>query len=113
MRGAEATRAGTASRRGRYVPRGVRRQVVARDGARCSFLAEDGRRCEETGFLELDHVVPVARGGGASVEGVRILCRAHNQYEAERILGRATSSRLGRIAPATERMSSRARGAGR
>jgi hypothetical protein len=74
----------------RTVPRAVRRQVVARDGARCSFVSEDGRRCEETGFLELDHVVPVARGGVASVEDVRILCRAHNQYEARRILGAET-----------------------
>jgi hypothetical protein len=75
------------SRAKRTVPRALRREVVARDGARCSFVAGDGRRCEETGFLELDHVVPVSRGGTASVEGVRILCRAHNQYEAERILG--------------------------
>ncbi|HEY8142496.1 MAG TPA: hypothetical protein VIG06_07495 [Kofleriaceae bacterium] len=75
------------SRVKRTVPRALRREVVARDGARCSFVAGDGRRCEETGFLELDHVVPVSRGGTASVEGVRILCRAHNQYEAERILG--------------------------
>jgi hypothetical protein len=73
---------------GRYVSNDVRRQVVARDGERCSFVADDGRRCEETGFLELDHVVPVARGGAASVDGVRVLCRAHNHYEAERILGR-------------------------
>jgi 5-methylcytosine-specific restriction endonuclease McrA len=72
----------------RTVPREVRRQVVARDGLRCSFVSEDGRRCEETGFLELDHVVPVSRGGRASVDGIRILCASHNQYEAERILGR-------------------------
>jgi len=78
--------AATASRSRRYVPREARRQAATRDGARCSFVAEDGRRCEETGFLELDHVVPVAQGGDASA-GVRILCRSHNQYEAERILG--------------------------
>ena len=72
----------------RYVPRAVRREVVARDGARCSFVGEDGRRCEETGFLELDHVTPVSRVGESSAEGVRMLCRAHNQYEAERVLGR-------------------------
>ena len=83
-----APRAAATCADGRYVPREVRRQVVARDGERCSFVAEDGRRCEETGFLELDHVVRVARGGSASVEGVRVLCRSHNQYEAERILGR-------------------------
>ncbi len=77
----------------RYVPREARRKAVARDGARCSFVADDGRRCEETGFLELDHVVPVARGGDARVDGVRVLCRSHNQYEAERILGRAAVER--------------------
>ncbi|HEU5061092.1 MAG TPA: HNH endonuclease signature motif containing protein [Kofleriaceae bacterium] len=72
----------------RTVPREVRRQVASRDGMQCSFVSQDGRRCEETGFLELDHVVPVARGGEGSVENVRLLCRTHNQYEAERILGR-------------------------
>jgi hypothetical protein len=87
---ARAPRAAKKCTNERAVPREVRRQVVARDGLRCSFVAEDGRRCEETGFLELDHVVPVSRGGRASVDGVRILCRTHNQYEAERILGRET-----------------------
>ena len=83
-----APRAAKKSSARRYVPRAVRRDVVARDGARCSFVGEDGRRCEETGFLELDHVVPVSRGGESSAEGVRVLCRSHNQFEAERILGR-------------------------
>jgi hypothetical protein len=73
---------------GRYVPREVRRQAVARDGIQCAFVAEDGRRCEETGFLELDHRLPVARGGAGTADNVRMLCRAHNQFEAERILGR-------------------------
>ena len=85
---ANAPRTGKPGRSKRYVPYDVRRQVVARDGERCSFVADDGRRCEEIGFLELDHVVPVSRGGEGSVEGVRVLCRSHNQYEAERILGR-------------------------
>jgi hypothetical protein len=84
-----APRKARASGSRRHVPNEVRREAVARDGLRCSFVSEDGRRCEETGFLELDHVVPVALGGEASDE-VRILCRAHNQFEAERILGRET-----------------------
>ena len=84
----KAPRKARPSRVKRYVPRAVRREVLARDGERCSFVAEDGRRCEEAGFLELDHVVPLSRGGESSQESVRVLCRAHNQYEAERILGR-------------------------
>ncbi len=81
-------RAAKPGRAKRYIPTEVRRQAVARDGFRCSFVSEDGRRCEETGFLEFDHVVPVARGGEPS-DGVRVLCRAHNQHEADRILGGA------------------------
>ena len=84
-----APRTARACSDGRYVPREVRRKAVASDGMQCSFVAEDGRRCEETGFLELDHVMPVAQGGDAN-DGVRILCRSHNQYEAERLLGRET-----------------------
>jgi hypothetical protein len=80
-------RAARASRAKRYIPSEERRRAVARDGLRCSFVSADGRRCEETGFLEFDHVVPVALGGQAS-DGVRVLCRSHNQHEAERILGR-------------------------
>jgi hypothetical protein len=44
-------------------------------------------------MLEFDHVEPVARGGTASVEGMRLRCRAHNQYEAERALGTRLMSR--------------------
>lgn len=32
-------------------------------------------------------MVPVARGGEATVDGVRLRCRAHNQYEAEQVFG--------------------------
>jgi len=32
-------------------------------------------------------VDPYARGGEASIGGIRLLCRAHNQYEAERTFG--------------------------
>ena len=85
----DAPRKAKAGRAKRYVSNEARRQAVARDGMQCSFVSEDGRRCEEIGFLELDHVVPVALGGDAK-DGVRILCRLHNQYEAERILGRET-----------------------
>jgi hypothetical protein len=44
-------------------------------------------RCTERGFLELDHRTPVALGGQPTVAGTRVLCRPHNQYEAERLLG--------------------------
>jgi 5-methylcytosine-specific restriction endonuclease McrA len=73
---------------GRLVPAAVRREVWERDGHQCAFVGENGRRCEARRGLECDHIVPAARGGESSVANVRLLCRAHNQFEAERVFGR-------------------------
>ena len=58
-----------------------------RDQGRCTFVSEGGRRCPARTRLEFDHVEAVARGGRASVAGIRLRCRAHNQYEAECTFG--------------------------
>ncbi|MGE5177582.1 MAG: HNH endonuclease [Bacteroidota bacterium] len=71
----------------RHIPARVRREVWERDGGQCTFVSSAGHRCTERHFLEFDHVRPVARGGRATVEGIRLRCRAHNQYEAERAFG--------------------------
>ncbi len=71
----------------RYVPAEVQRAVHERDGEQCTFQSDDGVRCTERGFIELDHRTAVALGGKPTVEGIRVLCHAHNQYEAERQLG--------------------------
>jgi len=71
----------------RTIPAHVRRAVRERDGEQCTFVSSDGRRCTERSFLEFDHALEVARGGKATVEGIRLRCRAHNQYTAERTFG--------------------------
>lgn len=45
-------------------------------------------RCGERRFLEFDHVIQIARGGTSNVQQVRLLCRTHNQFEAERVFGK-------------------------
>ena len=72
----------------RCIPARVRRAVYARDAGRCAFVGQNGVRCSATSRLEFDHLVPVARGGRSTADNLRLLCRAHNRYEAERILGR-------------------------
>ena len=72
----------------RYVPAAVRRTVWERDGGRCTFVSAEGRRCEARDRLEFDHVDEFARGGEARVDRMRLRCRAHNQYGAERTFGR-------------------------
>jgi 5-methylcytosine-specific restriction endonuclease McrA len=71
----------------RHIPTAVRRAVRARDGGQCTFMGEGGRRCPERRGLQFDHVEPVARGGEATVHGIRLLCPTHNQHEAERVFG--------------------------
>ena len=71
----------------------VRRAVMKRDGGQCTFVSESGRRCSAREQLEFDHVDPVARGGEATVNGIRLLCRAHNHYAAEWAFGAEFMSR--------------------
>ena len=83
----ESPRARRSQANGRYVPAEVKRQVAERDGRQCAFVGHTGRRCSERSDLEIDHIVPLARGGLTVLENLRLLCAAHNQYEAERVYG--------------------------
>jgi len=71
----------------RSIPAYVRRAVWKRDKGQCTFESESGRRCAVRTGLEFDHIVEVARGGEASAQNLRLRCRAHNQFEAERTFG--------------------------
>jgi HNH endonuclease len=71
----------------RHIPASVKRAVRERDGDRCAFVGESGQRCSSRARLEFDHIDPVARGGASTVENLRLLCRAHNQYTAEQEFG--------------------------
>jgi hypothetical protein len=73
----------------RYIPRKIRAEVFARDNGQCTFVSADGRRCQARGFLEVHHhEVTFARGGEATVENLRVTCRAHNSLWADRDYGR-------------------------
>jgi 5-methylcytosine-specific restriction endonuclease McrA len=90
----------------RHVPAKVRRAVWERDGGRCTFVSTAGHRCEARTRIELDHIEPVARGGTATVNGMRLRCRAHNQYAAECAFGAGFMNRKREVA---ERASDEAR----
>lgn len=78
---------GAGAGRSRYIPAHVRRAVWERDHGQCTFVTRAGHRCSARRFLEFDHVDPVARGGRATVGGLRLRCRTHNQLEAEKAFG--------------------------
>ncbi len=72
----------------RHIPDAIKRAVYERDEGSCTFTDDRGRRCGSTDGLVFDHVDGFARTHVHSVENIRLLCRAHNQYAAERMYGR-------------------------
>jgi hypothetical protein len=66
----------------RYVPAEVSREVFLRDDGRCRWKTADGGICGSTHRVQLDHVVPAARGGRSTVANLRILCAFHNDLAA-------------------------------
>jgi len=72
----------------RAIPKATRRAVFERDQERCTYRSPDGVRCSEHRCLEVDHIVPVARGGSSEIDNLRLVCRAHNQLFAEQWFGR-------------------------
>lgn len=77
----------------RHIPAQVKREVSERDGDACGFKGPDGNRCGSRWQLEWDHELPVAKGGKSTTANVRQLCRAHNQFEAERRFGKGFMQR--------------------
>ncbi len=70
---------------GRSIPAAVKREVWRRDQGCCTYVdRHTGRRCGSRFFLELDHIVPVAVGGGAEPGNLALRCAAHHRYRHSR-----------------------------
>ena len=70
---------------GRSIPAAVKREVWRRDQGCCTYVdRHTGRRCGSRFFLEMDHIVPVAVGGGAEPGNLALRCAAHHRYRHSR-----------------------------
>jgi 5-methylcytosine-specific restriction endonuclease McrA len=97
-------RARAGSRTTRHIPAAIRRAVYERDGGRCRYEDERGRRCTAREGLEFHHRHPFGLGGDHSIEGISLLCKAHNGYLADvdygrNAMARRRASRQGALAP--------------
>jgi hypothetical protein len=72
---------------GRTPSAAVKRAVWVRDLGRCAFVGASGHRCNERRFVEFHHVDPHALGGEATVDGIQLRCRRHNDYEGRLYFG--------------------------
>ncbi len=65
------------------IPLNVRWTVLKRDNYRCIKCGASPSN-DHTVELEVDHVIPVARGGGNAIENLQTLCRLCNQGKKDR-----------------------------
>ena len=64
----------------RPIPAAVRRHVWLRDGGRCCYRDPlTGRRCNSFHLLQIDHLLPVAEGGGPEPDNLQLSCFAHHR----------------------------------
>jgi hypothetical protein len=59
----------------------VRVAVLVRDGARC-------RRCRSASNLEIDHLIPVSKGGSSEESNLQVLCRRCNRRKSKTLVPR-------------------------
>lgn len=87
-KGASVTPSRQSLTRRRHIAIEKRRSVFIKAHEQCEYRDPvSGRRCDSTHQLEIDHIRPVALGGDDSSDNLRLLCRAHNQHAARRLLG--------------------------
>lgn len=65
----------------RRIPDQLRTEVLLRDGARC-------RRCRTAVNLEVDHIVPVSKGGRTDEANLQTLCRRCNRRKWKKLVAR-------------------------
>ncbi len=75
------------SKRSRYIPQAAKDEVYMRDGGRCTHVGTNGKRCVKRDNLQIDHIVPYAKGGRNTIENLRLLCPGHNRLAAKKEFG--------------------------
>ncbi len=65
----------------RRVPDSLRAAVLVRDGGRC-------RRCRRAINLEMDHIVPISKGGKTEEANLQVLCRRCNRAKYRKLVPR-------------------------
>lgn len=58
--------------------------VLARDGSKCVMC---GKTAKDT-ILEVDHIIPVSKGGKTTLDNLQTLCIDHNRGKADLLIAR-------------------------
>src|SRR5690606_35598038 len=71
-----------------YLQFPLRRIVLERASEHSTYVDPgSGRRCKSRHNLQIEHILPVARGGTNAPENLTVLCGQHNRLRAEEVFG--------------------------
>jgi 5-methylcytosine-specific restriction endonuclease McrA len=63
-----------------HIPAALKRRVWIRCESRCVYVdSTTGRVCGSTAFLDIDHILPLSRGGTNVEANLRLACASHNR----------------------------------
>ncbi|WP_373999168.1 HNH endonuclease [Bdellovibrio bacteriovorus] len=83
LKDANSTQSFTAQRK--HIKITLKRELLHKANHCCEFVSPtDGKKCESTYQLQIDHRIPLARGGTNNPDNLRVLCRTHNLYFADK-----------------------------
>lgn len=75
----------TTQRKRKNIKVTLKRELLKKANYCCEYVAPLTRtKCMSTYQLQIDHHIPLARGGSDSPENLRILCRTHNLLFAQK-----------------------------
>ena len=64
----------------------TKRTVWSRSDSQCSYRSSiTGKTCDSKKFLEIDHRIPISKGGPTQVDNLQLLCDQHNRRKGDQI----------------------------
>lgn len=80
----KTTQSFTTARKRSAIKITLRRKLLQKAHHCCEFVdPKTNQKCQSTYQLQIDHIVPLARGGSDCEKNLRVLCRTHNLLAAK------------------------------
>jgi hypothetical protein len=64
----------------RYIPMQLKNLVLKKANFKCQQI-----HCNQTHYLQIDHIKPISKGGKTEIMNLQVLCREHNQMKSDYI----------------------------